>query len=248
MEAPIQYRWQLIGRLNQNLLLSDEWEQNNFKLEPFKTDNYEGIKVTVSHITYDENRQKAREEAIAKLEEFLKTWSFNHKYRIKLIEEKLVLVNEEEVNRQRGYKTGASYLLVDPRLVDQTDSNMLNKILQLNETIRKNPRKDSLKKCRDWYVRSLEHQDPTDKFIAIWIAFNIMYNLYNALIDLNHRDEYDDRKKAASISKLFDSELIMKQIVDLPKLIQLFNQYNISQTKRNGTIIKHNVNLKKAYG
>jgi hypothetical protein len=246
MDPTIQYQWRLIGRLNKNLLLSDQWEHDDIRLEPFRTDNYEGIKVTVSHITYDENRQKAREEAIAELDEFLKTWSFNYKYRIKLTEEKLALVNEEEISRQRENKTGAVYLMCNPLVVDQTDSNILDATIRLNETIRKNPSRDSLKKCRDWYVSSLEHQDPTDKFLSIWIAFNIMYNLYNALNGYKYKDEYDDHSKAIYIKELLDSESIMSQIINLPKLIELLNQYDISRTTKKETIM-YNMNLQEKY-
>jgi len=246
MKAPIKYRWQLTGTLNKELLLRDKWEHDNLKLEPCQIDNYAGIKITFNHANHDESRQRAREEAVAKIEDFLKTWSFNRGYRIKLTVEKLDLVNEDEVSIQRGYKTGASYILGNVRPVDQTDSDILNEILQLNETIRKNPNKYSLEKCRDWYVGSLEHQDPSDKFLSIWIAFNIMYNLYNALIDREHKDEYYDEKKAIGIQKLLHSESIMKQIINLPELIKFLNQYNISKTSKKETI-RYNVNLQKAY-
>lgn len=246
MWPTIQYQWQLTGTLNKELLLRDKWEHDNLKLEPCQIDNYAGIRITFNHANHDESGQRAREEAIEKIEDFLKTWSFHRGYRIKLTVEKLDLVNEEEVSIQRGYKTGASYILGNVRPVEQTDSDILNEILQLNETIRKNPSKDSLKKCRDWYVGSLEHQDHADKFLSIWIAFNIMYNLYNALIDRKHKDEHDDHKKAIGIRTLFDSESIMKQIIDLSKLIELLNEYDIFKRTKKATIM-HNVNLKKAY-
>jgi len=246
MKAPIKYVWQLTGRLNQNLLLSDEWGHDNFKLEPFEADNYSGIKITFNYVNHDENRQKAREEAIAKIEDFLKMWSFNRGYRIKLTEEKLDLVNEEEVSTQRGYKTGAGYIMFNARVADQTNSDKLNDILQLNETITKNSNMSSLRRCIDWYVGSLEHKDSSDKFLAIWIAFNIMYNLYDALNNPSHKNEYKDRKKAIDIRALLDSKSIIKQRLNMPDLVKLFNKYNIS-SRRGGTIIKHNVHLQQAY-
>lgn len=120
--------------------------------------------------------------------------------------------------------------------------------MRLKKRISQHPRRKELEKCINWCVNSIEQKDPFDKFIALWVGFNIIYNLYDAHRNPSiHRDEYNDHRKAVQIKEIIKGSDLIKVIETKFKVIDLLKQYNISHERNDGSVVHYNVELERSY-
>ena len=73
---------------------------------------------------------------------------------------------------------------------------------------------DLLRKIKEWQEKANAEDDPFDKYISMFIAYNIFYNLYEMKRTNNFdEDSYDhDRDKAINAIKLSNSVQLFDEI------------------------------------
>ena len=244
----IRYEWELRGLLTEWLSIDREVSVGGIVFKPLTKDGIEYIQFVVSLSTTDRSRHVAMRKCMNKLEGLVRTWSFCRGTPMKISEKELLLTNENALEesgvvREQTIGFGANVILKKTAKSDE-----LTEVMRLKERIHQHSRKKGLLKCIDWCVRSIEQEDPFDKFITLWVGFNIIYNLYDAYRNpSSHRDEFNDHRKAIQIKEIVNGSNLVQIFKTKFKIIDLLNQYTISHEKTDGLIVHYNVELERYY-
>lgn len=78
--------------------------------------------------------------------------------------------------------------------------------------MRKDERDMLLNKIEEWKLKAQSEPDPFNKYISIFISFNILYNLYKKTENPRADLTVDDRKRATEILFLLDTEILYQVI------------------------------------
>lgn len=83
---------------------------------------------------------------------------------------------------------------------------------------------DLLEKIREWQTKANSESDPFDKYVSIFIAYNIFYNLYEKRKKSFSDTDFvsGDSKRAVSTVELVEPDELFAQVVpDLARYVQI---------------------------
>jgi len=78
--------------------------------------------------------------------------------------------------------------------------------------LKKTERNNLLRKIREWRTKAENEADPFNKYLSLFIAYNIFYNLYKKTQDPNANLFHGDSARAVEVQSLADRIILFKTL------------------------------------
>jgi len=81
-----------------------------------------------------------------------------------------------------------------------------------DERLRIIERDKLLRKIQEWKAKAGKEEDPFDKYLSLFIAYNILYNLYKKTNDSNANLARGDSTRAVEVQLLADPDILLRTL------------------------------------
>ncbi|HIE34201.1 MAG TPA: hypothetical protein EYP86_03585 [Candidatus Altiarchaeales archaeon] len=177
----MNYKWELSGELDYFINLENpvsiEREGVLVQFIPSVRRNKKFIDFHIRTETRDKSVEDATIRCRTIFYRILDMCAFLESQGIKARFRPIVLMNEEELIN-KGLPLPEDREFIVPRVQYEPRISNFGEAMSLYERVEHNLRGADLFRCISWFSRGLKADDEIDKFISLWISFNILYETY----------------------------------------------------------------------
>lgn len=169
--------------------ISCPWNNSTLFITPHKDQSISevnGYFITECH-EQDEAIERSREV----IEKFMACYSIHIKTtKLRITYFPPYILNEKEL-KEKNIRIPTNIIEVEGLILDPSPNHDIEHSYTLFKNIDEHEKRDSLGITLRWYIRAIEYDEPYDKFIALWISFNSLYNIYYEGLSYRDADKID---------------------------------------------------------